>query len=114
MSILAQTTQPVNVMPIGDTFLVIDRNTGFVTLLRQGSESNVVGTLAISELRKALGHSLGFATPQEQTQSRQDAIVSAVRFATSKAEYDAAMATAYGYDAVLTGMLQAEYGHRWN
>ena len=54
MSILAQSAQPVNVMSIGDTYLVIDRNTGFVTLLRQGSESNVVGTLRIDELRQAL------------------------------------------------------------
>lgn len=114
MSILTHATQPVNVMPIGDTYLVIDRNSGFVTLLRQGSESNVVGAVAISELRKALGHPLGFAMPHEQTQSRQDAIVAMVKNATSKSEYDAAMAVAYGYDAVLTGMLQAEYGYRWN
>lgn len=114
MSILAQSAQPVNVMSIGDAFLVIDRNTGFVTLLRQGSESNVVGAVAISELRKALGHPLGFAMPQEQTQSRQDAIVAMVKNATSKASFEMALSVAYEYDAMLMTMLRREYGHRWN
>lgn len=114
MSILAQTTQPVNVMQVGKAFLVIDKNAGFVTILQEGDDTNVVGSVAISELRKALGHSLGFAMPQEQTEDRQKVIVAMVKNAASKSEYDAAMAVAYGYDAVLTGMLQAEYGYKWN
>lgn len=62
MNIISEIENPVNtrywsgspVVAIGDAFLVIDRNTGFVTLLRHGSDTNVVGTVAISELRQAL------------------------------------------------------------
>lgn len=112
MSIL---THSATTVKVGDTYLVIDKHTGFVTLLRQGEETNVVGTLPISELRKALGlHSLGFAMPQEQTQSRQDAIVAMVKNATSKSEYEMALSVAYEYDAMLMTCLRREYGYRWN
>lgn len=107
-------THSATTVKVGDTYLVIDKHTGFVTILRQGETSNVVGRLPISELRQALGlHALGFATPEEQTEDRRNEIISAVRFATSKPEFDQAMAAAYGFDSVLTGMLQKEYGYKW-
>lgn len=97
------------VLTIGDTYIVIDRNTGFVTLLRDGV--NVVGMLAISELRKALGHPLGFATPDEQSQERQDAIVAMAKNAANRVSFES---VAYEYDAMLMTCLRREYGGKWN
>lgn len=122
MSILTQTTQPVNTrywsgaatFQVGDTYLVIDKHTGFLTLLRQGEETNVVGTLAIAELRKALGlHSLGFATPTEQSEDRQTTIVAMAKDATSKQAFDAALSVAYEYDAMLMTNLRRTYESKW-
>ena len=122
MSILIQAEPVVNtrywsgspVLTIGDTYLVIDRNTGFVTLLRHGDSTNVVGALSISVLRKALGHPLGFAMPDEQTQSQQDAIVAMAKNAANKVSFEMALSMAYEYDAMLMTSIKRVYGSKWN